>query len=56
MSLDTATLQAIRADIEPNTGWWQRPLRKWHYVVAISVASVIGASLLALLFVAVHAR
>lgn len=36
----TDVLIAIRASIQPRTGWWQAPLRPWHYAVSIGGAVI----------------
>lgn len=47
--IQTAQLIAIRAAIQPRRGWWQFELKPWHYWTAITSATVIAASFVALL-------
>lgn len=43
--VDTATLTAIRARIEPNQGWWQFPLPRipWQVSLGLGVYSAVVA-------------
>jgi hypothetical protein len=43
--VDTATLTAIRARIEPNSGWWQFPLPRipWQVRLGLGVYSAVVA-------------
>jgi hypothetical protein len=47
--VDTVTLIAIRARIEPNENWWQFAIRPWHVIVAAaSYLAVVAAGIAAI--------
>lgn len=53
---DTGVVRAIRASIQPRTGFWQFELRPWHYVVSISSTAVCFAGVVLVLLAHAGAR
>lgn len=46
----TAAIRAaVRAQIEPRTGWWQFEFRPWHYWTALGTTTVVTAAFIALI-------
>lgn len=52
--VDTATLTAIRKDIQPASGWWQFEFQPWHYWTAITSTVVIFIGCLVLVGIGLH--